>query len=142
MNVKEEFIVGIDFGLRRIGLAVCRKGVSFALPGDTMQSKKTDLDTIKAIIDSYNEKIDRFVLGLPVYLDGNQSDMTVRVEKFGKVLEEYSNKPVHYMDERLTSEHSDDLLKEMGLNRKERIPYKDSLAAQLILKDFLSMHES
>jgi putative Holliday junction resolvase len=140
MDVKEEFIVGIDFGLRRIGLAVCRKGVSFALPGDTVQSKKTDLETITAIIDVYKDKIDRFVLGLPVYLDGNESDMTVRVRKFGKVLEESSGKPVHYMDERLTSEHSDEILKEMGFNRKERIPYKDSLAAQLILRDFLSIH--
>lgn len=140
MDIKEEFVVGIDFGLRRIGLAVCRKGVTFALPGDTIQSKKTDVETIAAIISSYNETIDRFVLGLPIYLDGTESDMTQRVKRFGKILEEYSKKPVHYMDERLTSEHSDEILKEMGLNRKERIPYKDSLAAQLILKDFLSIH--
>ena len=140
MDTKGEFIVGIDFGLKRIGLAVCRKGVTFALPSDTVGAQKTDLETIKTILNNYEGDIDRFVLGLPVFLDGKESDMTLRVKKFGAVLTEFTNKPVHYTDERLTSEHSDEILKEMGLNRKERIPYKDSLAAQLILKDFLSLH--
>lgn len=133
-----EFIVGIDFGLKRIGLAVCSKGVTFAIPSKTIEAKNDDLETIKAIISCYSETIDRFVLGLPLYLDGTDSSMTLRVKLFGKILEELTQKPVHYIDERLTSEESEDLLKELGFNRKDRIPYKDSLAAQLILKDFLS----
>ena len=133
-----EFIIGIDFGLKRIGLAVCSKGVTFAIPSKTIEAKKEDLESIKAIISCYSETIDRFVLGLPLYLDGTDSSMTVRVKLFGKILEEFTQKPVHYIDERLTSEESEDLLKELGFNRKDRIPYKDSLAAQLILKDFLS----
>ncbi len=138
MEFKDEFIVGIDFGLKRIGLAICSKGITFAIPSKTIEAKKDDLSSIKAILEGYPETIDRFVLGLPIYLDGNESSMTVRVKLFGKVLEEYTKKPVHYIDERLTSEQSEDLLKELGFNRKDRIPHKDSLAAQLILKDFLS----
>jgi putative Holliday junction resolvase len=135
---KDEFILGIDFGLKRIGLAICTKGVTFAIPSKTILAEENDQKTIGAIIESYHETIDRFVLGLPIYLDGTDSSMTLRVRSFGKTLEEITNKPVHYIDERLTSEQSEDLLKELGLNRKSRIPYKDSLAAQLILKDFLS----
>ena len=140
MNIESEFIVGIDFGLKRTGLAVCRKGTSFSLPGATIPTQKDDISTIKKILDTYNEPIDRFVLGLPLFLDGKESDMTLKVKTFGKILEEFTGKPVHYVDERLTSEHSEELLKEIGLNSKERIPYKDSMAAQLILKDFLSIH--
>lgn len=138
MDLSNECIVGIDFGLKRIGLAISNKGVSFAIPSKTIEAGKSDLDSVKAIIESFKEPIDRFVLGHPLYLDGKPSAMTHRVELFKQVLEQYTGKPVHYIDERLTSEQSEDLLKELGFNRKDRIPHKDSLSAQLILKDFLS----
>lgn len=140
MNIEEEFIVGIDYGLKRTGLSVCRKGTTFALPGETILTKKDDISTVKEILSAYPEGIDRFVLGLPVFLDGKESSMTLKVKTFGKILKEYTKKPVHFVDERLTSEHSEEILKEIGLSRKERIPYKDAMAAQLILKDFLSTH--
>jgi putative Holliday junction resolvase len=137
MNIKEECIIGIDFGLKRIGLAICRKGVTIALQTKAIESKKSDSQTITAILETFPEKIDRFILGLPFYLDGKESLMTLRVREFGKILEEQTKKPVHYIDETLTSEESETLLKDMGLSRKERIPHKDSLSAYLILNDFL-----
>ncbi len=140
MDIEKEFIVGGDYGLKRTGLSVCHKGTSFALPGETIQTQKDDISTVKEIVAAYNEPIDRFVVGLPVFLDGKESSMTIKVKTFGQILEEYTKKPVHFIDERLTSEHSEEILKEIGLNRKERVPYKDAIAAQLILKDFLSIH--
>lgn len=142
MNLKKDNIIGIDFGLKRIGLAVCSNGVTFAVPSKTIEAKKDDLSTVKHLLESVSGTIDRFVLGLPVFLDGKESDMTKRVRVFAKVLEETTGKPVHFMDERLTSEESENILKEMGKNRKERIPHKDALSAQIILKDFLHSHQS
>ena len=138
MNCKDEFIVGIDFGLKRIGLAVCNKGLTISLPSKMIEAKASDEETIKAIIKCFTSTIDRFVLGLPLYLDGNESAMTLRVKEFGVKLEAISCKPVNYIDEGLTSETSEELLKDCGLKRKERIPFKDVLSAQLILNDFLT----
>jgi putative Holliday junction resolvase len=137
MNIKNECIVGIDFGLKRVGLSISNKGMTISIPSKTIEAKKSDKETVIAILESFPQKIDRFVLGLPIYLDGKESAMTLRVKEFGKVLEEQTQKPVDYIDEALTSEESENFLKDLGLNRKERIPHKDSLSAQLILNDFL-----
>lgn len=137
MNIKNECIVGIDFGLKRVGLSICNRGMTISVPSKTIDAKKSDKETVIAILESFPEKIDRFVLGLPIYLDGKESSMTLRVREFGKILEDETQKPVHYIDEALTSEESENFLKDLGFNRKERIPHKDSLAAQLILNDFL-----
>ena len=114
MNLRDEFIVAIDFGLKRIGLAICGKGVSFPIPSKQIGAGKTDSETVKIILGTYKESIDRFVLGFPTFLDGKESTMTQRVKEFGKVLESVSGKPVHL------------------------IGCKDSMSALLILKDFLS----
>ncbi|MCH9622060.1 MAG: putative pre-16S rRNA nuclease [Chlamydiia bacterium] len=137
MNIKDEFIVAIDFGLKRTGLAICSKGLTMALPSKTIDTHKSDDNTIKTIQALYPEEIDRFILGHPLFLDGTKSNMTKRVEAFGEVLKNTTQKPVHLIDERLTSEASEDLLKDLGHARKERFAMKDSLSAQLILKDFL-----
>lgn len=66
--------------------------------------------------------------------------MSSRVETFCEHLKAQTGKPVHLIDERLTSDASETLLKDLGHNRKERSSMKDSLSAQLILKDFLQSH--
>lgn len=141
MNYKDETIIAIDYGMKRTGLAICPKGILFALPSSVVKTRKTTLETIHAIIDSVDETIDRFILGLPKYLDGKDSPMTIMVREFGKILEKTTKTPVHLVDESLTSESSEALLKDCGMNRKERTNYKDSLSAQLILKDFLENPE-
>jgi putative holliday junction resolvase len=104
MNIKDEFIVAIDFGLKRTGLAICSKGLTMSIPSQTIETSKTDKETAQAIQDTYPEEIDRFILGHPLFLDGKKSTFTERVEAFGKVLEATTGKPVHLIDERLTSE--------------------------------------
>ncbi len=138
MNLKDEFIVAIDFGLKRIGLAICSRGVTFAIPSKQIEAGKNDTETVKIILGTYKESIDRFVLGFPTFLDGKESTMTQRVKEFGKVLESLTQKPIHLVDERLTSESSENLLKESGVKQKDLLGCKDSMSALLILKDFLS----
>lgn len=140
MNIKDEFIVAIDFGLKRTGLAVSSKGLSMALPSHTIKTEKDDTKTIASILKLYPETIDRFIVGLPIHLDGTKSEMSSRVETFCAQLKAQTGKPVHLIDERLTSDASETLLKDLGHNRKERSSMKDSLSAQLILKDFLQSH--
>jgi len=137
MNIKDEFIVAIDYGMKRTGLAICSKGLTMALPSKTIETCKSHSETIKAIQALYPEQIDRFILGYPTFLDGKKSEMTEKVEAFGKALEEETKKPIHLVDERLTSEASEEMLKDLGKDRKERSTMKDSLSATLILKDFL-----
>lgn len=137
MNYTDECIVGIDFGLKRVGLAICPKGVLMAIPSETILYDSTDEKTVKNIIQTISSTIDRFIVGLPKFTDGTESTMTKRIREFAVVVEAVSNKPVHLVDETLTSENSETLLKEQGMNRKERSSHKDSLSAQLILKDFI-----
>ena len=135
-------IVAIDFGEKKIGLAVSDLSKQIAFPFTTIKSEKTDELTIQSILKALKEKlpIEKFIIGLPLHIDGKASPMSEKAKNFGKVLEEVSNIPVEYVDERLTSKLAENILKEQHLNRKSRAQVSDNIAAQIILETYLSKH--
>ena len=132
-------IVAIDFGEKKIGLAVSDLSKQIAFPFTTVLAEKNYTLTIEAILKALKEKapIDLFVIGLPLHMDGNPSPMSEKVLAFGKILEEISKIKVDYFDERLSSKQVDIRLKEQNFNRKKRSEASDVLSAQLILETYL-----
>lgn len=129
-------IVGIDFGLVRIGMAI----------SDPMQRIATALAVCPAqegpqgILDRlsvYLQEVSSFVVGLPLEMSGKMGKMAREAQTFGKALEQLSGLAVHMWDERLSSAQVEKDLKSAGYNRKKRAKKSDAAAAILILQSFL-----
>lgn len=132
-------IIGIDYGMKRIGLASAGSGSRLALPIGTVECKEGIQNTIDGLLEFLKERkdIEKYVIGLPNDLDGSQGDMTKRVKAFGTALQDSTGISVEYYDERLTSMMAGALLKEHGMSRKKRSSHIDTTSATLILQNYL-----
>lgn len=128
-------IAAIDFGLKRIGLAVSDKERKIALPVDVVEGGKKAIQNIRAALPL--KEIDLILMGLPLEMSGKKGSMAAVVEEFAKMLQEALQIPVHLIDERLSSKGADVQLKEISLNRKSRSEKIDMVAATLLLQTYL-----
>ena len=134
-------IIGIDFGLKRIGVAISNSFLSFAMPLGRVERQKDDnktLESLKALLKDYKD-VKKIIIGLPLHMNGNESDMSKEARKFGAFLETQMQIPVEFIDERLTSKNADALLREGDINRRSRESAVDSVAATLILQTYLEL---
>ena len=130
--------LGIDYGGKRIGLAVSDAGGKMALPLTTLQSHGTvDQHAAAVLAASDDFDIEAFVVGLPLNMDGTEGKQAKLARRFGAELQRASRKPVHFADERLSSQAAAELLRPAGLTRKKRKHRLDRIAAKVMLQDFL-----
>lgn len=130
-------ILGIDFGMKRIGLARSDPMKMIASPFKTIQAGKNLGETVDFVIKEL-EGIELIVLGLPLLLSGRDSDTTRKVREFATLLEEKSGLPLVLWDERLTSKQVEKLMIEGNVSRKKRAARVDTMSATLILQNYLS----
>jgi putative Holliday junction resolvase len=129
--------LGIDFGERRIGLAVSDPGGTWALPSTTLE-RTTDRRAIYQIVDlARQEKAAVLILGESRGLDGKDDEAAVRVRRFGAKLERAAQLPVGWVDETLTTVEATVRLREAGLDSREHAARRDAVAAQIILQEAL-----
>ncbi len=129
-------VLGIDFGMKRIGIARSDPMKMIAFPIKTIIAGKTLEETADLIIKEL-EGVETIVLGLPLLLSGEDSDTTTTVRKFATILEEKSGLPLILWDERLTSKQVEKLMIEGNVSRKKRASYVDTMSATLILQNYL-----
>ena len=130
--------LGIDYGTKRIGLAVGDTDVGVASSLQTIEVKGTvnvHVDAVIAVVEDY--PIDAFVVGLPKNMDDTEGGQAKITRRFGDQLAHRTGKPVHYFDERLSSHAADELLQPADLSRKKHKAVQDAVAAQVILQGFL-----
>ncbi len=130
-------IAGIDFGTVRIGVAISDANGSIASPLETYVRRDEAQDRRwfqKLVAD---EHIARFVVGLPVHLDGRESAKSTEARAFGRWLAEVSGLPVEYFDERFTTHDAQVFLSDARLSKKKRQARLDKLAAQIMLTAYL-----
>jgi putative Holliday junction resolvase len=133
-----ERILAIDYGRVRHGLAVSDGLGLMAHPLQFLKRSDMarDLAHLRRLI---NERDVRHVLlGLPLNMDGSEGPMAVEVRRFGAELAEGLELPVHYEDERLSTDEAETRLQAQGLRPSERRKLRDSLAAAVILDAVLS----
>ena len=131
-------LLGIDFGSKRVGLALTDPlGITIQpLKYLTYASQNDLLDKIKSI--AQEKDVQEIVLGLPRSLDGSVGPKGIECEKFSEKLKAGLNLPVHLQDESFTSRDAEEILiRDLNLSRQKRKEVKDSLSACLILKFFL-----
>ena len=127
-------VLGFDFGAKRIGIAVGQTLTAHANPLQTLTNvkNKPDWDNIERLILEW--KPQALIVGLPYLLDGKETDMTLRADKFSRRLHGRFGLPVFTVSETLSSFEAEEQLKQqkkIGKHNKDEI---DKLAAALIIE--------
>ena len=130
-------IAGIDFGTVRIGIAITDPDGKIASPLEnyTRRGQTHDAAHFRRLV--IQEGVARFVVGLPVHLDGRESEKSVEARRFGQWLAEVTGMPVEFFDERFTSQEAEQVLRGAELTKKRRKKRLDMLAAQIMLAAYL-----
>lgn len=137
-------IVGIDFGLARIGVSLSDESKIIATPLMTVTAeKKSEATALKLIktLQEHAEKhgyaIEEIVIGMPLLMSGKKGSLADEVVHFVSILKEHLTVPIITWDERLTTVQAERSLRESSLTRKRRSDVVDSVAAILILQSYL-----
>ena len=131
-------VAGIDYGRRRIGVAVCDAGRIISSPlcvRETTGDHAADALFFQQLAAA--EELAGFIVGLPLHADGNVSEMADEVGRFGRWLSRATGLPVAYQDERYTSREAAVLLAGVGLTRARKKARSYAVAAQLVLQAWL-----
>jgi len=130
-------ILGIDYGHKRLGLALSDEGETLASPLPVYQRRDTKEDHAFLAQLVEEKEVRQIVVGLPRNMDGSLGEMAQEVLAFVETLKKKTHLPIDTFDERLTSAEAERVLIQANLSRKRRKTLRDSLAAVLILQGYL-----
>ncbi|MDE2216061.1 MAG: Holliday junction resolvase RuvX [Planctomycetota bacterium] len=130
-------IIGIDYGEKRIGIAISDPlGITAqGLPTIERTNIQEDMQKILNIIRE--KEVGEIVVGLPKHMNNSLGEKAQEVLAFVDLLKKHSNLPVSTIDERLSTVRAQRAMLEGNLSRKKRKDRVDMIAAQLILQDYL-----
>ena len=130
-------LAGIDYGKARIGIAVCDENQVIASPLEIYhrQGENHEAEYFTGLVQ--REQLAGFVIGLPVHMSGDESEMSRSVRDFGAWLTHLTRLPIEFIDERYTTAHAREVLNQSKMSGKKRKAQLDKLAAQIILAAFL-----
>ena len=132
-----ETVLGFDFGAKRIGIATGQVLTGNANPLTTLTNvnNKPDWESIEKLIAEW--KPQALVVGLPYLLDGKETEMTIRADKFSRRLHGRFGLPVFTISETLSSFEAEEILKQNKKIDKQNKHEIDKLAAALITETWL-----
>lgn len=129
--------LGIDFGEKRIGVAISDPDGRLAVPLTTLE-RRNDRSALRQIAEiARREGVGRLVLGEPVDLHGRRGATAERSRRFGARLAEMTGLPVEWVDEALTSVEAAGRLRQAGFDVRRDPGRIDAVAAQILLQDAL-----
>lgn len=129
-------VLAVDFGEKRIGLAVSDETGRVVVPVGTVP-RRNDASAARDIAAAAKEReVARIVVGLPVNLDGGEGAWAGRVRKFARRLREVSGLPVDLHGEGLTTSAAERTLIDAGLGPRRREAARDAEAAAVLLRDY------
>jgi putative Holliday junction resolvase len=134
--------LGIDYGERRIGLALSDPTGLLASPWKRLDNDANVGAAAKRLVVEIaalqsQDGLDAIVIGLPRRLNGEPNEQTARVRKLAELLAAAVTVPISLQDERLTSHEAEELLAARERDWRKRKDQLDAMAAALILQDFL-----
>ncbi|MBQ6679971.1 MAG: Holliday junction resolvase RuvX [Lachnospiraceae bacterium] len=137
-------LMGLDYGAKTVGVALSDALLLTSAPYETIfRTEENKLrKTFRRIEEIAKENdVGRIVLGLPLNMDDTHSEQTEKTLIFMEALKRRTGLPVELQDERLTSVAADEVLSESGVAEKDRKQYIDRIAAALILKEYMDLHQ-
>lgn len=130
--------IGIDFGLKRIGVAITDELNIIASPYDTVETNNIYI-FLKELLE--NENIKKLIIGNPINLDNSLNPISKEISDFTKsFLSLYSDVEIIHIDERFTSKMAKRAILASGVNKKRRQDKKlvDKISATIILQTYLN----
>ena len=133
--------LAIDYGLKRVGIAVSDMDGHFAFPRCTLkrETKATFWAEFLALLET--ERVQAIVLGLPLHVDGTECLTTRQVRNFADSLKRRTYLPIYWINEVLSSNAAEQRLYDQGLGYAKVKEIVDQHAAAVILESFLALPE-
>lgn len=137
-------VLGVDYGAKRIGLALSDYTATLARPwqmvpsaGDPRAAAHAVARLVAGLRESEDPELDRIIVGLPRRLNGDDTDQTPLVRQFVTALAALTGLPVDTQDERLTSVEAESRLAMREPDWRKRKALVDAEAAAIVLQDYL-----
>ncbi|MBO6147531.1 MAG: Holliday junction resolvase RuvX [Lachnospiraceae bacterium] len=135
--------MGLDYGSKTVGVAVTDGLGLTAVSLEIIRRERENqlrptFRRIEELVKEYD--VHRIVLGLPLNMDGTESGRSELARSFGRDLEKRMGIPVVMQDERLTTVEADEIIELTGQHKKNRKDHIDSMAAAIILTDYLNQN--
>lgn len=138
-------IMGLDFGSKTVGVALTDPLGLICSPTETITREREGKmrATFRRITDIASEKgVEEIAVGLPVNMDGSESERSRKSRQFAedlryRLMQKGLDIPIFMQDERLTTVSADEILADTGVKAADRKTYIDSVAASLILEDYI-----
>ena len=130
-------IISVDYGDKRTGIAICDKLEMLASPVCVLTEWNAQTLAEKIVALAIEKKAETIVVGLPKNMDGSKGFRAEACEELGELIRARTEIPVCFWDERLTTVSAHRILSENNVRGKKRKAVVDSVAAEIILQDFL-----
>ena len=131
-------ILSVDYGRARTGIAVCDRSETIASPVATIKEYDRERLADKIADICRERQAEEIVLGLPRNMDGSEGESAKNVREFADILREKTGLGVVLRDERMTTITAHNYLNATDTRGKKRKAVVDSVAAVIILEDYLS----
>ncbi|HUJ31835.1 MAG TPA: Holliday junction resolvase RuvX [Candidatus Acidoferrum sp.] len=130
-------ILAIDYGRKRIGLALSDELRLIAQPLATLQrsNRRNDMDRIRQICESHS--VARIIVGHPLHMSGEAGEMAAEAARFAARLEKQTGLKTELVDERLTSWEAGRTMAEVKSSARRKRGPRDEVAAAVLLRDYL-----
>jgi putative Holliday junction resolvase len=135
-------LMGLDFGTRRIGIALCDEDQRIASPLENYSRLRPEADALRLKTLAGEYRAVGLVVGLPLHMGGEEGQKAREARRFGAWAATATALPLVFWDERLTSALAEEYLRSAQLSPKKRKLRLDMVAAQIMLQSFLESRES
>jgi len=134
-------IMGIDYGTKRIGVAISDPSCTMAHPLDIISVREdgSHLESLKKIARDY--QVEKIVVGLPYNMEGDVGESAQKVMQWSQELGQALDLPVDLWDERLTTSEAHEILIHLKVKGPKRRLIVDKIAASIILKSYLDARQ-
>ncbi len=141
-NADSEFprrgrLLGIDYGTKRVGVAVSDHYQKIASPlhNYQRQTRRADEHFYRSAVAEY--EISGLVVGLPIHISGDESEKSAEARKYAAWLGKITKLPIAFQDERYSSAQADAAMMQANLNSEQRHARIDMVAAQILLQEYM-----
>ncbi len=135
-------IMSVDYGDKRTGIAICDKLEMLASPVGVLAEWNSETLADKIVNLAIDKKAETIVIGLPKNMDGSQGFRADACKELGELVKARTQIPVEFWDERLTTVSAHRILSENNVRGKKRKAVVDSVAAEIILQDYIDWRKS
>jgi putative Holliday junction resolvase len=130
--------LALDYGRRRIGVAVTDPEGTFAQPLETLEVRRPEDALLRIAELARTYTAFRIVVGVPIHMNGREGVEAEEARAFGDSVQQATGVPVEFLDERWTSLEADRALRDAGVRGPDRRGKRDRIAAALLLQTWLS----